>query len=87
MTALAAKHGLPIRYTGMDALPFMSFAEERNFFRSQAFCREAIRRGVFFHPHHNWFLSAAHQEADIDEALAASDAAFEVVKEEFRSVD
>ena len=87
MTALAAKHGLPIRYTGMDALPFMTFADERNFFRSQAFCREAIRRGVFFHPHHNWFLSAAHREADIDEALAASDAAFEVVREEFRSVD
>ena len=83
MTALAARHGLPIRYTGMDAMPFMTFAEERNFFRSQTFCRETVRRGVFFHPHHNWFLCAAHREADIDEALAASDAAFEIVKEEF----
>ena len=83
MTALAAKHGLPIRYTGMDAMPFLTFADERNFFRSQTFCREAVRRGVFFHPHHNWFLCAAHQEADIDEALAASDAALEIVREEF----
>ncbi len=86
MTALAAKHGVPVRYTGMEAMPFLSFADERNFFRSQTFCREAVRRGVFFHPHHNWFLCAAHREADIDEALAASDAAFEIVKEEFRPV-
>ncbi len=83
MQRLSGKHGVPIRYTGMDALPFLSFADERNFYRSQTFCREAVRRGVFFHPHHNWFLCAAHQEAEIDEALAASDAAFEIVKEEF----
>ena len=86
MQRLAAKHGTPIRYTGADAMPFMTFADERNFFRSQTFCREAIRRGVFFHPHHNWFLCAAHTEKDIDEALAVSDAAFEIVREEFTLV-
>ena len=50
---------------------------------ARRFAARTIRRGVFFHPHHNWFLCAAHQTADIDEALAASDAAFEVVREEF----
>ena len=83
MAQLAVKHALPIRYTGADAMPFMTFADERNFYRSQTFCREAIRRGVFFHPHHNWFLCAAHQEENIDEALAVSDAAFEIVRGEF----
>ena len=83
MERLAAKHGLPVRYTGADAMPFLSFAQERNFFRSQRFCREAVKRGVFFHPHHNWFLSSAHSPADIEETLAAADAAFEIVREEF----
>ena len=64
-------------------MPFMSFAEETNFYRSQTFCKEAIRRGAFFHPHHNWFLSAAHTPADIEETLAIADAAFEIVKEEY----
>jgi glutamate-1-semialdehyde 2,1-aminomutase len=81
--SLAAKHGLGIRYTGVDAMPFMTFSDERNFYRSQAFCREVIRRGVFLHPHHNWFLCAAHQDADIAEALEAVDAGFAAVAEEF----
>lgn len=83
LTRLAAKHGLPVRYTGMDALPFMTFAQETNFFRGQTFCKEAIRRGAFFHPHHNWFLCAAHTDADIDEALQIADAAFGAVNESF----
>ena len=31
----------------------------------------AATRGAFFHPAHNWFVSAAHQDADIDFALEA----------------
>ena len=85
LQSLAKKHDLPIRYTGMNALPFMSFAQETNFYRSQTFSREAIRRGAFFHPHHNWFLCAAHTEADIQAALHIADAAFEIVREEFPS--
>ena len=39
----------------------------------------AARNGAYFHPWHNWFLSAAHTDADIDEALAATDPAFAAV--------
>jgi glutamate-1-semialdehyde 2,1-aminomutase len=83
MERLAAKHNIAIRYTGPDAMPFLSFSDETNFFRSQVFCKEAIRRGVFFHPHHNWFLSAAHEELDVAEALESADAAFEAVQMQF----
>jgi glutamate-1-semialdehyde 2,1-aminomutase len=83
MLAAAARHGLAVRYTGPDAMPFMTFADETNFYRSQVFCREAVLRGVFFHPHHNWFLSAAHGPADIEEAVAAADAGFAAVRAEF----
>lgn len=41
---------------------------------------ELLRRGVLVHPWHNWFLSAAHTEADIDLALQATERAFALVQ-------
>ncbi len=32
-----------------------------------------------FHPRHNWFLSAAHTDRDVDAALTATEPAFAVV--------
>jgi glutamate-1-semialdehyde 2,1-aminomutase len=76
--------GLAITQTGPPAIPFMTFdADKGTFQRSRVFCSECCRRGVFLHPHHNWFLSAAHREGDIDQALAVTEVAFRVVKERF----
>lgn len=80
---LASAHGLRISVTGPPAIPFMRFANETNFMRSQLFSGECARRGVFFHPHHNWFLSAAHTMHDIGQSLDVADAAFRAVKERF----
>jgi glutamate-1-semialdehyde 2,1-aminomutase len=79
----AAFHGLQIRISGPPAVPFMTFANERNLHRSQHFALETVNRGVFFHPHHNWFLSAAHGSADIELALDAADQAFASIKNRF----
>jgi glutamate-1-semialdehyde 2,1-aminomutase len=67
--------GLQVYQSGPPAIPFMSFVG--------VFCGECARRGVFFHPHHNWFMSAAHSEKDIDEALDVTEAAFKVVKKQY----
>ena len=79
----AEKHGLQITLSGPPSIPFLSFANEENLFRSQHFTSESIARGVFLHPHHNWFMSAAHTSEDIDEALDATDAAFLSTKATF----
>jgi len=71
------KYGLPVKMSGPPAMPTMRFADEENFLRLQDFCALAMEEGVFLHPHHNWFLCAAHTEADILEALARIDRAFE----------
>ncbi|MFH1067557.1 MAG: aminotransferase class III-fold pyridoxal phosphate-dependent enzyme [bacterium] len=81
---LADKHGIPVRCSGPPSLPFLTFAEETNFYRSQRFAAECVKRGIFFHPHHNWFLCAAHQPKDVQETLQKADAAFEVIKETFK---
>jgi glutamate-1-semialdehyde 2,1-aminomutase len=80
----ARAHGLAISQTGPAAIPFLSFvADEGTFARSRRFCVESIARGVYFHPHHNWFLSAAHTEADVRQTLEATDEAFAAVRREF----
>jgi glutamate-1-semialdehyde 2,1-aminomutase len=61
----------------------MKFANETNFLRSQLFCGECAKRGVFFNPHHNWFLSAAHTMEDINKTLEVADTGFRIVKEHF----
>ena len=81
--AAAARHGQRLSVTGLPAMPFVRFANETDFHRSQLFCAETTRRGAYFHPHHNWFLSAAHTEADIDESLQVADQAMCAVAERF----
>ncbi|MFW6369558.1 MAG: aminotransferase class III-fold pyridoxal phosphate-dependent enzyme, partial [Myxococcota bacterium] len=81
----AAGHGIEVRLSGPPSLPFMTFAAETNFRRSQLFSGEAAKRGVIFHPHHNWFIMRDHTEADIRETLDVADECFAIVKKEFGS--
>jgi len=74
--------GLEISYTGPATMPFMYFKNEKNFRKNRIFCARAYQEGVFFHPLHNWFVSAAHTDEDIEETLAATQKAFAAVKEE-----
>ena len=71
----AREHGFSLALTGPPAMPFPCFEEDENLYLMQNFCGLCAENGVFFHPHHNWFLCAAHGEAEIDEALAASEKA------------
>jgi glutamate-1-semialdehyde 2,1-aminomutase len=50
--------------------------------RRQHFSAEVTRRGAFFHPHHNWFISAAHSPADVEATLHMADEAFAVLRGE-----
>ncbi len=75
----ARAHGLAVTVSGPPALPFMSFRDDPRQTLNRPFCAATAERGVYFHPHHNWFLSAAHTEADIDRTLEVADAAFRVV--------
>ena len=83
MDQQARSLGIEITQSGPPAIPFLTFKRDAGFERSRLFCGEAARRGVFLHPHHNWFLMTAHTERDIDEALAVTEEAFKVVKEQF----
>lgn len=75
-------HDYRVTVSGPPALPYMTFDDDPDLYHMQVFCREMIARGVFLHPHHNWFICAAHTEADIDYALEMADVAFDLTRQE-----
>jgi glutamate-1-semialdehyde 2,1-aminomutase len=79
----ASKHGVEIRQTGPVELPNLGFPADEHHERAIVFADEAALRGVYVHPQHNWFLSAAHTEEDIARTLKATDHAFARVRREF----
>jgi glutamate-1-semialdehyde 2,1-aminomutase len=79
LNAQAKRHGLAISQSGPVQMPVVLFDDDADRRIGNAFCLEALARGVYMHPSHTMFLSAAHQEADIDAALAATDDAMDAV--------
>jgi len=77
LLALGRKHGIPLIASGPPSMPYVRVANDPSFHRTQTFCAAAIAQGVFLHPHHNWFISAAMTTADIDEALLRLNRALE----------
>jgi len=81
LVAAAGKHGLAATVSGPASMPYFTFDDERPHRRplGEMFCAEMAGRGVWVHPHHNWYLSAAHEESDVRATLAAADGAFAAV--------
>jgi glutamate-1-semialdehyde 2,1-aminomutase len=73
---LGQRYGREIIASGPPAVPTYRFANDPGFVFFQQFCALAALEGVFFHPHHNWFLCGAHRDSDIAETLAAAERAF-----------
>ena len=72
----AAGTGHQIVVSGPATMPTLLFANDRQAVTARTFAREAALRGAIFHPILNWFLSAAHEEQDIDEAVDIAARAF-----------
>ena len=79
LASQAASHGFEIRQTGPVQMPLLSFVGDVEFRTITAWAEAAAVRGVYLHPWHNWFLSAAHTDDDIDAILQRTDDAFTAV--------
>jgi glutamate-1-semialdehyde 2,1-aminomutase len=64
-------------------MPMILFDDDPDFAKGNLFVTEALRGGVYLHPWHNMFLSAAHTVDDIDQALEATDRALRAVADRF----
>jgi glutamate-1-semialdehyde 2,1-aminomutase len=78
--AQAESYGLPVRYTGPPAMPYLSFEGDQNRELGGVFAASALRGGAYLHPRHNWFVSAAMTGDDLALALKATDQAFAAVR-------
>ena len=79
----AGTHGVKIRQSGPPQMPVVFFEDDPERKKGWLFCTEALKRGVYLHAAHTMFLSAAHGEADIDDALIGTDAAMREVARQF----
>jgi len=76
LEALGRESGFTARVSGPPAIPFLTFDEDANLYLNQEFCAAMADRGVYLHPHHNWFISLAHEVSDIDATLEAARVVF-----------
>jgi len=72
----AARWGFEVTYTGPAQMPNLLFANDVDHELSIGFSAEAQARGVYVHPKHNWFVSAATTPDDLDMALTGLEGAF-----------
>ncbi|MFA6156503.1 aminotransferase class III-fold pyridoxal phosphate-dependent enzyme [Mesorhizobium sp.] len=79
LDAQARSHGVPLRQSGPVQMPVLLFENDLDRRLGDAFCLEALARGVYLHPSHTLFLSVAHRETDIDRALETTDEALAAV--------
>jgi len=79
----AAEAGVRISMTGPPAMPNLRFPDDADLAKGKVFCGTVAEHGVIIHPRHNWFLSAAHTDHDIERALDATWAGFQAVRAQF----
>jgi len=76
----AKAYGFVLKQTGPVQMPQILFEGDLDFRVGYAWVTECIKRGVYLHPYHNMFLSAAHTADDIAKTLQATNQAFAILK-------
>jgi glutamate-1-semialdehyde 2,1-aminomutase len=76
----ARAHGFQLRQTGPAQMPQIFFEDDPDFRLKYCWTEEALTRGVYLHPYHNMFISAALTEADVRATLEIADDAFQALK-------
>ncbi|HEU4808190.1 MAG TPA: aminotransferase class III-fold pyridoxal phosphate-dependent enzyme [Homoserinimonas sp.] len=76
LRAQAEKYGFEAEISGPVQMPLMLFSGSDGAELGRRFSQYCVDNGVYLHPTHNWFVSAAHSEQDIRDTLEVTDAAF-----------
>jgi len=82
IASIARGYGHTLNITGAPSMPFLSTAGDKGLMFHQRLCGECTRRGALFSSHHNWFLSTAHTEQDIQRTWDIVDDAFRALKKQ-----
>ncbi len=80
MVAIAKSHGYDLKVTGDPGMAYYRITDDPTLMLHQQWCAECTRRGAFFTSHHNWFVSTAHSDKDIQQTWDICDDAFKAIK-------
>ena len=80
MVAIAKNHGYNLKATGAPSMPYLRTTDDESLMFHQQLCGECTRRGAYFTSHHNWFLSTAHTDEDIQRTWDILEDAFKALK-------
>ena len=80
LVRIAESHGYTLRITGDPGMAYYRLTDDPSLMLHQDWCAECTRRGAFFTSHHNWFVSTAHTQEDIQRTWDIADDAFRAVK-------
>lgn len=80
---LIIEYDIPAEFVGYPPFPFIRFNLKNKRKKEQVkktFFTEAARLGVFIHPNHHWYISAAHSRKDIKDTIKIFEHAFQTVR-------
>ena len=80
IVAAAEARGVGVVVTGPPTMPYARFtADDDSRGLADIFTAACGKHGLYLHPRHNWFVSAAMDERDLDQALTAVEAGVDAV--------
>lgn len=85
MVSIAKSHGYTLKVTGDPGMAYYRITEDPSLMLHQDWCGACTRRGAFFTSHHNWFVTTAHSDEDIQRTWDICDDAFKAVKQKYGS--
>ena len=77
---IARGYGYDLKVTGHPSMPYLRITNDESLMLHQDWCGECTKRGAYFSSHHNWFISTAHTDEDIQRTWAIAEDAFKAVK-------
>lgn len=78
--AAAEARGVEVEVTGPPTMPYARFvADDDQRGLADIFTSACGKHGLYLHPRHNWFVSAAMEGRDLDQALTAVEAGVDAV--------
>ncbi len=81
MVEIAKGHGFTLKVSGAPSMPYLRLTDDPSLVLMQKWCGECTRRGAYFTSHHNWFVSTAHTDEDLQRTFDIVDDAFRAIKE------
>lgn len=73
---IAKIHGYNLKVSGHPSMPYLRITNDESLMIHQDWCGECTKRGAYFTSHHNWFISTALTDEDIQRTWDIADDAF-----------